>query len=519
MLINLKSVKTGINEIKSNLKYDLPAGFVVFLVAMPLCLGIALASGAPLFSGIIAGICGGLIVPLISKAPLSVSGPAAGLTAIVLMGIEKVGTFEGFLVAVFLGGLLQIILGLVKAGTLSSFFPSSVIRGMLAGIGLIVVLKQWPHAIGYDIEQFGADRFKATEFENTFTLLMHSFRHIEKGAIIIGLVSIAILIVWAKTRLKNINWLQGALVVVITGILANQGFGYFLPGLKLDQTHLVSLPPIEGFNGFIAAFRFPDRAYLLKKEVLTVAVTMAIVASIETLLTIKAIDGLDPFKRKTPPNRELIAQGVGNTIAGLIGGIPLTSVIIRGAANASAGARTGMSAFFHGLLLLLSVMFIAQYLNMIPLASLACILLSVGYKLAGPAVFKEIYRKGLNQFLPFVMTIIAILLTDLLIGILIGICIGLVFVLRTNFHTAISMTRHNNNILIRFNKDVSFLNKALLQRLFDKIDSGSHVIIECKRAKFIDHDIHEMIDDFRIRAAVENINVHLENVSFRTMEG
>ena len=515
--MNLKYVKDGINGIKSNLKYDLPAGLVVFLVALPLCLGIALASGAPLFSGIIAGICGGLIVPLISRASLSVSGPAAGLTAIVLLGIEKVGAFEGFLVAVILGGILQIILGLVKAGNLSSFFPSSVIRGMLAGIGLIVILKQWPHAVGYDIEQFGADKFKAAEFENTFTLLIHSFQHIEKGAIIIGLISIAILIVWAKTKLKNINWLQGALIVVIAGILANRGFGYFLPGLKLDQTHLVTLPSIDGFNGFIGALDFPDWTYLFKKEVLTVAVTIAIIASIETLLTIKAIDKLDPFKRETNPNRELIAQGAANSIAGLIGGIPLTSVIIRGAANASAGARTRMSAFFHGLLLLLSVLFITQYLNMIPLASLAGILLSVGYKLACPAVFKEIYRKGLDQFLPFAMTIIAILLTDLLIGILIGICIGLVFVLRTNFHAAISMTEHNNNILIRLNKDVSFLNKALLQQLFDKIVTGSDVIIDCKGAKFIDHDIHEMIDDFRIRAASENINVLLENVSFRTM--
>ncbi len=515
--MNLKSVKDGINGIKSNLKYDLPAGLVVFLVALPLCLGIALASGAPLFSGIISGICGGLIVPLISKASLSVSGPAAGLTAIVLLGIEKVGAFEGFLVAVILGGILQIILGLVRAGNLSSFFPSSVIRGMLAGIGLIVILKQWPHAVGYDVELFGSDKFKTVEFDNTFTLLLHSFQHIEKGAIIIGLISITILIVWAKTKLKNINWLQGALIVVIAGILTNQGFGYFLPGLKLDQTHLVTLPSINGFNGFIGALDFPDWTYLLKKEVLTVAVTIAIIASIETLLTIKAIDKLDPFKMETNPNRELIAQGAANSIAGLIGGIPLTSVIIRGAANVSAGARTRMSAFFHGLLLFLSVLFITQYLNMIPLASLAGILLSVGYKLACPAVFKEIYRKGLDQFLPFAMTIIAILLTDLLIGILIGICIGLIFVLRTNFHTAISMTEHNNNILIRLNKDVSFLNKALLQQLFDKISTGSDVIIDCKAAKFIDHDIREMIDDFQIRAASENINVLLENISFRTM--
>lgn len=492
-----------------NIIYDLPAGLVVFLVAIPLCLGIALASGAPFFSGIIAGILGGLIVPLISQSQLSVSGPAAGLTAIVLVGITDIGDFRGFLVAVFIGGVIQIALGLARAGFIAYYIPSSVIKGMLAAIGIILILKQLPHAIGYDHELFGL-AFQEPNDENTFTALLHAFNEIEWGALIISSISIFILVFWNKIPIKNIHIIPAALVVVVLGAVMNSMFS---SNFRLSEEHLVNLPLINTMDDFFSGFEFPDWSYLNNSTVWVTGVTIGIVASIESLLTVEAVDKLDPYKRKSPLSRELIAQGAGNTVAGLIGGIPLTSVIVRSSANINSGGRTKMAAFFHGVFLLLSVIFISSYMNLVPLASLAAILLVVGYKLARPDIFKSIYAKGTDQFIPFVITIVAILLTDLLIGVSIGLFVGLIFVIRSNFHTSLTMTRDGDHYLIRLNKDVSFLNKPLVMEALESIEEGGYVIIDGTRAQFIDSDISEVLEEFKQEAKTKSIHVEFKNTS------
>ncbi|MDW7691286.1 SulP family inorganic anion transporter [Flammeovirgaceae bacterium SG7u.111] len=500
-------------EYFENLKYDIPAGLVVFLVAVPLCLGIALASGTPFTSGIIAGMIGGLVIPLISRSQMSVAGPAAGLTAVVLAGVEKLGSFEVFLVAVVIAGILQIILGLLKAGFFAYFFPSSVIRGMLSAIGLILILKQLPHAIGYDVEIFGKDSFQATSDENTLTLLLESLVHVEWGAFIISFISLGILILWEKvTFLKNMRWLPGALVVVVLGIIFNEFFGLVAPQLKLAPSHLVSLPVSDSLGEMVSGFNTPDWSAIMNKDVWILAVTIGLIASVETLLTIEAVDKIDPYKRKSPLNRELLAQGVGNTISGLIGGIPLTSVIVRSSAGINSGGRTKMTAFSHGVFMLISVVFFAKYLNLVPLASLAAILLQVGYKLAKPSVFKVIYKKGWEQFAPFLITVVAILLTDLLIGITIGIVVGLVFVIRTNFHSPMAIIKEKNLVLIKLMRDVSFLNKAVINETLENIESGSNVIIDGTNAMFIDNDVIELLQEFVDQADQKNLKIELKNL-------
>ena len=415
----------------ANIKYDLPAGLVVFLIALPLCLGIALASNAPLFAGLIAGIVGGVVIPLLSRSPLSVCGPAAGLTAIVVTGIDKLGSFENFLLALVLGGVLQVILGLARLGTAAYLIPSSVIKGMLVAIGLMLILKQLPHAFGYD------ESFQSTESENTITLLAHSLRRFEPGAIIISSISAVILIVWEKTeKLRKLTWLPGALVVVASGILLNIAFQRSGMPFALEQSHLVTLPKYEGTAGLLDQLRMPTFSGITNPHVFVVGLTIGIVASLETLLNIEAVDKLDPYKRGTPLDRELVAQGVGNAVSGLLGGLPVSSVIVRSSANINAGGRTTGASVFHGIFLLLAVMFIAPVLNMIPLACLATILLMTGYKLAKPELFKSIYKLGWNQFIPFAFTVAAILLTDLLRGIVAGIIVGIAFVLRSHMRAA-----------------------------------------------------------------------------------
>jgi MFS superfamily sulfate permease-like transporter len=493
-----------------NLSSDIPASIVVFLVALPLCLGVALASGAPLFSGIIAGAVGGLVVAGYSKSALSVSGPAAGLTTIVFANITNLGSFQAFSMAVVLAGIFQFILGTVRAGTIGNYFPASVIKGMLAAIGLTLVLKQIPHAVGYDKDFEGDEGFFQTDGENTFSEIINAFNSIQPGAVIICLISILILILWESRFLKGRRFLlivPAPLVVVTVGILLNQIFKTGAMSLYIDTEHLVSLPVASDLKGFFSQFSIPDFSALTNPSVWTAAVTLAIVASLESLLSIDAVDKLDPYKRTTPLNRELKAQGLGNFVSGLIGGLPVTSVIVRSSANVNAGARSKMSSILHGILLILTALLIPSVLNKIPLACLAGILLTVGWKLTKPSVIRSMFRKGYDQFLPFIVTIVAILLTNLLQGILIGIGIGLLFVLRSNFHHALFCVNDGNNYLIRLTRDVSFLNKALLRNTLSKIPDGSNLIIDGARSSFIDKDILETIDDFRESAVTRGINV------------
>ncbi|MGZ8162538.1 MAG: SulP family inorganic anion transporter [Methylobacter sp.] len=495
-----------------HLKHDIPASIVVFLVALPLCLGIALASGAPLFSGLIAGFVGGIFVSWASGSHLSVSGPAAGLTVIVLNAIEQLGSFSGFLTSLVLAGILQFALGYFKAGIIGAFFPASVIRGMLAAIGLILIIKQFPHAIGYGVSFEGDESYMQETAASSFQELISSFGSISPGATVVTVVALLILILWETSLFKRFSLLRlipGPLVVVSWGILYNAVALKFAPAWAITGKHLVSLPVTENTREFFNNFSFPDFSFLNHPQVYIAAVTIAIIASLETLLSLEAVDKLDPLKRIAPTNRELKAQGVGNLISGLIGGLPITAVIVRSSANINAGAQTKVSSFLHGILLLLSVMFFAQFLNKIPLACLAAILLQTGYKLAKPKLFFEFYRKGWNQFIPFAATIIAILITDLLQGIIIGIGVGLYFVIRANYHASISMTQENSHYVLSFNKDVSFLNKALLRKFLGKIDANSTLLIDASNIQFIDHDILETIEDFLQSAHEDNIKVEI----------
>ncbi|MEM8898623.1 MAG: SulP family inorganic anion transporter [Bacteroidota bacterium] len=502
-------------SIWKNFKYDIPAGLVVFLVAIPLCLGIALASSPEnIFAGILAGILGGLIVPLISRSPLSVSGPAAGLIAIVLVGIENAGSFEAFLLAVMLGGLIQIALGFMKAGTLAYFFPTSVIKGMLAAIGVILILKQFPHAIGYDVEAFDF-MFQGTEDKNTFSMIGAALTHIEPGALVISIISLFVLIFWSKTPLKNVTWLPSALVVVVGGIFLNMLFGSVKPEWVLmggEKGHLVNLPEIKGIGGFIDQLVFPDFSAIGNSAVWVTAFTLGIVASVETLLSVEAVDKLDPHKRSSPLSRELLAQGAANTLAGLLGALPITAVIVRSSANVASGGQTRMASIIHGIFLFGSVITIGTFLRMIPLASLACILLLIGYRLANPKLFKQMWDNGMNQFAPFVITILAVLATDLLKGIGVGILVGIFFTIRDNFRTAISVKKENEFILIKFNKDVSFLNKANIREALSRISPGSKVIVDGSMSDFIDRDIREILEEYKIRAEENNVDLRFRGI-------
>lgn len=504
---------SGRTYLFKNITQDLPAGVVVFLVALPLCLGVALASGAPLFAGIIAGVVGGIVVGSISGSHLSVSGPAAGLTTIVLASITRMGSFEAFLVTVVLAGAIQFTLGVFKAGTIGNYFPSAVIKGMLSAIGIILILKQIPHAVGYDKDFEGDESFFQADGMNTFSELIQAFSYIDAGALLVCILSLAILILWESSHVKGrkiASLLPAPLLVVIVGVVVNEILKATLPGWAIKTEHLVSLPVSDGLASFAAQFKFPDFSSITTRECWVVAFTIAIVASLESLLSIDAVDKLDPMKRSTPLNRELKAQGIGNMISGLVGGLPVTAVIVRSTANLSAGARTKLSTITHGFLLMATVLFIPAILNKIPLASLAAILLQVGFKLAKPAIITGMYKKGKDQFIPFALTIVAILLTDLLIGISIGIAVGLFFVLKTNFKRSLISVNENGNHLIRLTKEVSFLNKALLRRTFNEIPDGSRVLIDGTRSTFIDQDILETINDFRESAPNRNISVELK---------
>ena len=500
----------------ANLKSDFASGLVVFLVALPLCLGIALASGAPLFSGIISGIIGGIVVGYLSKSHLSVSGPAAGLTAIILTAITDFGAFDIFLTAVLIAGFIQLALGFIKAGSISNYFPTNVIEGMLAGIGIIIILKQLPHAFGYDADFEGDQSFVQNDGSNTFSSLFEVFNHVQLGAIIITIASLIILISWDKVPfLKRLKLVPGALIAVASGILINQLFISTGSDLAISKDHLVTLPVPSSFEELKAIIVTPNFSGFTNPKVWIVGLTIAIVASIETLLCIEASDRMDEQKRYTDTNVELKAQGVGNIISALLGGLPMTSVVVRTSANNAAGAKSKMSSIIHGVLLLISVLAIPVILNMIPLATLATILILVGYKLAKPATFKHFWHKGKYQFIPFIATLVAVVTTDLLKGVALGIVISIIFILKGNLKRAYSFKKEEyvdgDIIHIDLAQEVSFLNKAAIKTTLNDIPANSKVIINAHDTVYIAHDILDLIEEFKMTRAVdENIKVKLK---------
>lgn len=499
---------------------DVSASIVVLLVALPLCLGIALGSGAPLFSGIIAGVVGGIVIGALSGSQLSVSGPAAGLTVIVATAILKLQVYEAFLLAVVIAGMLQVLFGFIKAGVIGDYVPNAVIKGMLAAIGLILIMKQFPHLVGYDTDFEGDESFLQSDHENTFTAIFQAVKYITPSALVIGSISILLLMLWEskfiKTK-KSLKLIPGPLVVVLIGTVLNEYLKVSQPSYALEQKHLVTLPVATDIGSFISFFTFPDIVFLKNPDVWISGVTIAIVASLETLLGIEAADKLDPLKRVTPTNRELKAQGVGNMVSGLIGGLPLTSVVVRTSANISSGAKSKLSTILHGAMMLLCVMFIPTILNKIPLSALAAVLIFTGYKLAKVSLFKEFYRKGWDQFVPFVVTIGAILFTDLLIGIIVGVCVGLFFLIRSNFRSAVMVVNDENNYLIRFRKDVSFLNKPIVKRKLEDVPANAYVIIDAARADFIDKDVIEEVNNFLCHAHLKKIRVEVKTSQSKSM--
>lgn len=508
----------------AHLKADFPAGLVVSLVALPLCLGIALAStGRPdlLFSGIIAGVIGGIVVGMLSGSPLGVSGPAAGLVVIVFSAIKTLGSFEAFLLAIFLAGAIQVIAGMLRAGVIGYYFPSAVIKGMLTAIGITLLLKEIPHAFGYDEDFMGDFTFEQGDGHNTFSELYYAVRYSSTGAIIISVVSIALLILFERPFLKKFQlfkFLPGALFVVLLGIGINAFFAGAFPTLVMTGKHLVQLPVATSISEFFSFFKFPDFSAITNPQVYIVAATLAIVASLETLLCVEATDKLDPHKRNTPTNRELTAQGVGNMISGLVGGLPITQVVVRSSANINSGGQTKLSAIIHGIILLLSAIFIPAYMNYIPLASLAAILLMVGYKLAKPSLFKGMYKLGWDQFIPFIVTVLAILATDLLKGIMIGIVVAIYYILRKNYRHSYSYSKElsttGDKITITLSEEVSFLNKGSIQQTLTLVPPYSTVIIDGSKSRNIDFDVLEIIQDFKRHTAVDK-NIKVQTIGIQ----
>jgi len=496
-----------------NFKYDVPSAVVVFLVALPLCLGIALASGAPLFSGLIAGIVGGLIVAPLSGSPLGVSGPAAGLAVIVYGAIEELGAYPTFLAAVVVAGITQMILGALRAGVIGYYFPSSVIKGMLSGIGIIIFLKQIPHAVGYDADPEGDLSFIQQDGHNTFSELKWMLEALNPTATLIAALGLAILILWERPFMKKLSFttiIQGPLVTVVMGILIAMNTTT-IEGWILTSDHMVAIPVTEGLSGFMGQFTTPDMTAFANPAIYTIGITMAVVASLETLLCVEATDKLDPFKRVTPTNKELWAQGFGNVVSGFIGGLPITQVIVRSSANIQSGGRTKASAFIHGALLLICAYAIPKVLNMIPLAALAAILLIVGWKLAKPALFIAMWKKGQSEFIPFTVTVVGIVLTDLLTGIALGLVVAILYILWDNFKLPYKFDIKNYKagepIRIEFSESVSFLNKASIQRTLSTLPDGASVVLDARNSLRIHPDVVEIVEEFQVNAATRDIIV------------
>lgn len=495
-----------------NLGSDIPSSIVVFLVAIPLCLGIAGASGVNEFSGLIAGVIGGIVVGSMSKSQLSVSGPAAGLASLVAASLLKLPAVEAFFLAVVIAGIIQLIMGIFKLGFFGDYVPNNVIKGMLAGIGILLILKQLPHLVGYDKDIEGDETFIQLNGENTFSSIINSLNHLTPVAVLIGLIGLAILICyetkWVKSK-KIFQLISGPLVVVIVGTILHLFLVNAPDAFGLEKEHLVNIPIANNTTEFFSFFHLPDFSALSNPQVWITALTLAIVASLETLLSLEAVDKLDPLKRFSPPNRELIAQGTGNIVSGMLGGLPITSVIVRSSANVNAGAKTKLSAILHGVLILFCVVFFPKILNLIPKAALAAILIFTGYKLAKIPLFVEYYKKGWEQFIPFVVTIIAIVRIDLLKGVLIGIAVGIFYVIRSNFRTAVSATVDGNNHIIKTRKDISFFSKPMLKNKLENIPAGTNAIIDISKSELIDLDIIETINEFILNAKEKNITVEV----------
>jgi len=499
-----------------SIKKDLPASIVVFFVALPLCLGIALASGAPLFSGLISGIIGGIVVGGLSGSKVGVSGPAAGLAAIVLTAIGTLGGYENFLVAVVLGGVIQLVFGFLKAGIIGYYFPSSVIKGMLTGIGIIIILKQIPHFFGYDANPDGDFAFFQIDGENTFSEIFKSINNISLGSTIIGLIGLAILLLWDKVLSKKgkiFHLIQGPLVAVVLGIIyfsitgSNSIYG-------ISGAHLVSVPVPDNFDSFLGQFSFPNFEVITNSDVWVVAFTIALVASLETLLSVEATDKLDPTKNVTPTNRELLAQGTGNIISGLIGGLPITQVIVRSSANIQSGGKSKKATIIHGFFLLISVVLIPALLNKIPLSVLAAVLLMVGYKLAKPALFKQMYDLGWKQSIPFTVTVFGIVFIDLLYGISLGLLVGVVVILIKSFQNSHFLHIEDNSngkhkIKMTLAEEVTFFNKGAILKELDSLPIDTLLELDVRKTRYLDNDIIEILEDFAFKAKERNIGIKL----------
>ncbi len=480
---------------------DITASIAVFLVALPLCLGIALASNAPLFAGLISGIVGGIVVGILSGSHKSVSGPAAGLTAIVAAQIAALGNFEAFLAAVVVAGAIQILMGAFRLGFIAAFFPLSVIKGLLAAIGLILILKQIPHVLGHDVDAEGEMSFEQPDHENTFTEIAATLSDIVPGAALIGIASILLLLSWDKVKVLKKLPIPSALVVVLLGVVANVILRMMGHSWEVQASHLVQVPVAEDLKALLGFLQFPDLAHFSNPLVFKAAVTIALVATLETLLNLEAVDKIDPDQRQSPPNRELMAQGAGNMLVGLIGGLPMTSVIVRSSVNINSGGRTKLSAILHGILLVICVITVPHWLNEIPLSSLAAILIVTGFKLASPKLFKEMWKEGRHQFLPFMFTIVAIVFTDLLTGVLIGLCMSILFILHSNLRRPLRriVEKHASGDVLRIElaNQVSFLNRASLEKTLYEVPRGGRVLIDARSTDYIDPDIRDLLSDFR----------------------
>lgn len=495
---------------------DLPASIVVFFVAVPLCLGIALASGAPLFSGLIAGIVGGIVVGAISDSSLGVSGPAAGLAIIVLHAIQDLGAFEIFLVAVVIGGIIQVVLGILRGGVIGFYFPSAVIKGMLAAIGIIIFVKQIPHAFGYDEDYEGDLTFQQADGQNTFSELTNMLDFVTPSSILVAAVSLFILLLWdlfLTKRSKVFKIIPGPLVAVIFGIVYQLVTTKYFPSLSIKADHLVSVPTSANFNQFFNNFTSPDFSAIGNMNVWLTGVTIAVVASLETLLCVDATDKLDPEKRTTNTNRELLAQGSGNIISGLIGGLPITQVIVRSSANIQSGGKTKMSAIIHGFFILVCVSLIPVVLNLIPLAVLASILFVVGYKLAKPTLFKSMYKAGWKQFVPFLATVLGVVFIDLLKGISLGMLVAIITIIPSKLSGVFTINEETQNgvrkIKMILSEKLTFFNKREVFKALEEIEGGAEVTIDMSNSKYVDSDIVEIIDDFNNQAKERNISVSL----------
>lgn len=498
---------------------DLTAGIVVFLVALPLCLGVALASNAPLFAGVVAGIIGGVVVGMISGSHTSVAGPAAGLTAIVAAQLVALGSFQAFLLAVVIAGVIQILMGACRAGIIAAFFPTSVIKGLLAAIGIIIILKQFPHLVGHDSDPEGDMSFFQPDKHNTFSEFGFLLGDIHLGAAIIGMASVALLVFWDNIKILKQSVVPAPLLVVLLGVGLTVLFGTLgSPLLTIEKSHLVQVPVATNLSGFLALLQWPDFAQWRNPAVYMAGLTIALVASLETLLNLEAVDKLDPRRRFSPPSRELVAQGIGNVAAGLLGGIPVTSVIVRSSVNINAGGQTKLATIVHGLLLLVCVMLLPNWLNLIPLSCLAAILMVTGIKLASPALVKQMWEQGRYQFVPFIVTVVAIVLTDLMIGVGIGLAVSLSFILNSNLRNPIRrvVEKHLGGDVLHLYlaNQVSFLNRAALQKAMDGVPRGGHVLLDAQSTDYIDPDVLDMIRDFIDKTApARNIEVSL--IGFR----